>query len=376
MTTVLSWAALFAWIALATLRGQFWRVRLPAAAPSPPRWPSLVAIVPARDEAEVIATSLSSLLRQDYPGDFHVIVVDDHSNDGTAHCALETADRVGLPSRLTVLAARPLPEGWTGKVWAQSEGMRIQHQRFPDARYIWLTDADIEHGAATLRELVARAEAEQRVLTSLMVRLRCVALAERACMPAFVWFFALLYPFALVNDTRSRIAAAAGGCMLVRSVALAAIGGIASIKAALIDDCALAARLKRIGPIRLDLATSSHSLRSCERWRDIGNMIARSAYTQLAYSPALLLATLAGMLFLFAVPPAFAVREPTALAAWLLMMCLYAPTLRHYNRSLLWAPALPLVALFYLGATVASAWRFYRGKGGQWKGRAQALQSR
>jgi hopene-associated glycosyltransferase HpnB len=372
----LSAASLLGWLALALLRGGFWRVRFPPPAPEPTRWPTVVAVVPARDEAQLIRPALRSLLRQEYPGPYHVVVVDDHSADATAAVAQDTAAQLGMLGKLTVIAARELPRGWTGKVWAQAEGLRVQWKRFPHARYVWLTDADIEHGTTTLRELVARAEAGQCVLASLMARLRCVSLAEKALVPAFVFFFAMLYPFQRVNDAKSRVAAAAGGCMLARTDALAAAGGIAAIRDALIDDCTLAALLKQAGPIRLDLARSSRSLRAYEGCAPIWDMIARSAYTQLRLSPALLVLTALGLLLLFAVPVACTLLAWPAPLAWLLMMGLYTPMLRYYGRSLLWAPALPLVAMFYLAATIASSWRFYRGRGGYWKGRAQAMRGR
>jgi hopene-associated glycosyltransferase HpnB len=206
-----------------------------------------------------------------------------------------------------------------------------------------------------------------------MVHLRCESLAEKMLVPAFVFFFAMLYPFSLVNGPASKVAAAAGGCMLVHTRALAAAGGIDSIKHALIDDCALAASMKPHGSIRLDLSPSRWSLRPYPDAASIWNMIARSAYTQLRHSPLLLVATVLGMLWLYVAPPLLALGgDAWALPAWLIMASLYIPMLRHYGRSPLWAPALPLVALFYLGATVASAVRYHRGKGGQWKGRAQA----
>lgn len=368
----LSTVALLAWLWLALFRGQFWRVRFAPAAPPPSCWPEVVAIVPARDEAQVIATALQSLLAQAYEGPFHIIVVDDHSSDATAALACATADRLGLGQRLSVIAARDLPPGWAGKVWAQAEGLRLQATRFPRARYAWLTDADIQHHPHALSQLVARAESGQYALTSLMVRLRCVSLAEKALIPAFVFFFAMLYPFARVNDPKRRTAAAAGGCMLARMDALAAIGGVASIRDALIDDCALAAQMKRTGPIRLDLAHDSHSLRPCDNWRSVWNIIARSAYTQLRHSPPLLALAAAGMVLLYVVPPVLAPFAWPALVGWLLMMGLYLPILRYYGRTAAWAPALPFVAMFYLGATLASAWRHHRGRGGRWKGRTQA----
>jgi hopene-associated glycosyltransferase HpnB len=376
-------AALAAWIWLALLHGGFWRVRFPAAVPEPRRWPAIVAIVPARDEAEVIKPALASLLTQDYPGPWHVIVVDDHSSDGTAAAAMACARRLGRESRLSVLQARALPPGWAGKVWAQAEGFAALRERFPATDYLLFTDADIAHGRGALRQLAARAEAQRYVLTSLMVKLRCDSNAEKALVPAFVFFFAMLYPFSRVNASETPTAAAAGGCMLVRLDALLAGGGLASIRHALIDDCALAAMLKPQGPIRLDLAEDSHSLRAYG-WADFWNMIARSAYTQLRHSPGWLAATVAGMLLLYGAPPPlatgalFGLPETTAVAvmaaaAWLIMSALYWPMLRYYGRPLGQAPLLPLVAMFYLGATIASAWRHWRGRGGQWKGRSQRL---
>jgi len=377
---VLAAISLLIWVVLALLRGGFWQVKLPSPCAEPLRWPAVVAVVPARDEADVIGAMLEGLLQQDYPGVFHVMLVDDHSSDGTAAVAAATARSLQQEARLTVVAARDLPSGWAGKVWAQAEGLAAQQQQFPKARYVFLTDADIGHDRQALKGLVARAEAEQRVLTSLMVRLRCTSFAEKALIPAFVFFFAKLYPFSRVNDSRSRVAAAAGGCMLARTDALAKIGGIAAIKDALIDDCALGAQMKRQGPIRLDLAQDSYSLRPYNDWSSIWNMIARSAYTQLRHSPWLLAGTVLGMLLTYLVPPvltlgfAFGIGHAVwpALSAWLIMMMIYTPMLRYYRQSLWWAPALPLVALFYLAATLGSAWRYRQGRGGQWKGRAQA----
>lgn len=374
--------SLLIWVVLALFRGGFWRVRLPGPCAEPLRWPVVVAVVPARDEADVIGAALESLLQQEYPGVFHVMLVDDHSTDGTAAVAAATAQRLAQEDSLTIVGARDLPVGWAGKVWAQAEGLAAQEQHFPNARYVFLTDADIGHDRQALKHLVARAEAEQRVLTSLMVRLRCASFAEKALIPAFVFFFAKLYPFSRVNDPRSGVAAAAGGCMLARTDALTRIGGIAAIKDALIDDCALGMQMKRQGPIRLDLAQDSYSLRPYNDWSSIWNMIARSAYTQLRYSPWLLAGTVLGMLLTYLVPPVLTLglalgMGPSAwpaLSAWLIMIMIYTPMLRYYRRSLLWAPALPLVALFYLAATLGSAWRYRQGRGGQWKGRTQTMQ--
>lgn len=368
--------SLLIWCVLVFARGGFWRVRFPGISPAPSRWPEVVAIVPARDEVDVIEKALTSLLQQDYRGPFRIILVDDHSADGTAHAARLTATALGLESRLEIVAARELPPGWTGKVWAQAEGYAVVEARASETRYVWLTDADIWHAPDTLSRLVARATAEQLVLTSLMVRLRCASVSERALIPAFVFFFAKLYPFTWVRDPRSRSAAAAGGCMLAAYDALQQIGGMAAIKGALIDDCALARALKEKGPIRLDFADGSISLRSYADWRSIWNMIARSAFTQLHYSPLLLAGTLLGMCLTYLAPPILAFcGEPGAWSAglaWLFMMFSYGPMLRYYGRSPLWAPLLPLVALFYLGATCESARRYWSGQGGQWKGRNQA----
>jgi hopene-associated glycosyltransferase HpnB len=372
--------SLLIWISLALLRGGFWRVRLPGECADPLHWPAVAAVVPARDEADVLENALTSLLQQDYPGEFHVFLVDDHSSDGTADVARATAAKLNSSERLTVVAARDLPAGWAGKVWAQSEGLRAQQAALPQVRYVFLTDADIGHGRRTVRQLVARAEAEQRVLTSLMVRLRCRSFAEKALIPAFVYFFAKLYPFARVNNPRSKVAAAAGGCMLARADILNRIGGIAAIKNALIDDCALGAQMKRLGSIRLDLAQDSYSLRPYNDWRSIWNMIARSAYTQLRHSIWLLAGTVLAMLLTYVAPPVLTVLWLTgfdqglwpALSAWLIMSLLYLPMLRYYGRSPLWTLALPLIALFYLAATLGSAWRYWMGRGGQWKGRNQA----
>ncbi|ONE23305.1 glycosyltransferase, partial [Burkholderia pseudomallei] len=297
-----------------------------------------------------------------------------------AEAARAAAAAVGCADRLTVLAAQPLPAGWSGKVWAQSQGIAAVRSLGLPADYLLLTDADIGHPPDAVAQLVTRAQAEQRDLVSLMVRLRCDSFWEKALIPAFVFFFAKLYPFSWINDPRNRTAGAAGGCMLVRRDALEEAGGIESIRGALIDDCSLAAQIKHRGagrhPIRLDLADRSVSLRPYDSWRDIWNMIARTAFTQLRYSPVLLLGTLVGMTILYLVPPvaalAYGARAWPAWLAWASMCTAYAPMLSYYRRSPWWAPALPLVALFYVGATFASAVRYWRGKGGQWKARVQA----
>ena len=379
---VLSCLSLLIWCVLLFFRGGFWRARpaAPLASAARDAWPAVAAVVPARNEADVIAQAVSTLLAQEYPGPFHVIVVDDHSTDGTADAARAAALQLQCPDSLTVLTAKPLPPGWSGKVWAQSQGIEAVRTLGLPADFLLLTDADIGHPADAVTQLVARADAEQRDLVSLMVRLRCDSFWEKALIPAFVFFFAKLYPFSWVNNPRNKTAAAAGGCMLVRRTALEEAGGIESIRAELIDDCSLAARIKHRGqghhPIRLDVAARSVSLRPYDNWREIWNMIARTAFTQLHYSAWLLAGTLAGMTIIYLIPPVAALAlGPLCWPAWLAwaaMCCAYAPMLRYYGRSPLWAPFLPLVALFYVGATFASAVRYWRGKGGQWKARVQA----
>ncbi|SAK75226.1 glycosyl transferase family protein [Caballeronia arationis] len=392
---LIAWSSFLIWLVLVFARGGFWRVQ-PAAPLSDTTlhavgkaeiarhgaWPALVAVVPARNEADVIGRAVGSLLKQEYAGSFRVIVVDDHSADGTADAAQSAARELGLEDRLTVLTAAPLPPGWSGKVWAQSQGIEAIEKLGLPAEFLLLTDADIHHPADAATQLVARAILEDRDLVSLMVRLRCDSLWEKALIPAFVFFFAKLYPFSWVSDVRKPTAGAAGGCMMVRRSALEEAGGIESIRAELIDDCSLAARLKHgdgrgeARPIRLDLAERSESLRPYDDWRQIWNMIARTAFTQLRYSPWLLAGTVLGMVVIYIVPPVLALwlgpRAWPACAAWALMCIAYAPMLRYYRRSLLWAPILPVVALFYVSATVGSAVRFWRGKGGQWKARVQA----
>lgn len=379
---VLSMVSLVIWAVLLFLRGGFWRARPAPSVAIAQResWPGVVAVVPARNEADVIGPAVTTLLAQDYEGEFHVIVVDDHSTDGTADAARAAALALGRGDRLSVIAARPLPAGWSGKVWAQSQGVAAIAALGLPADYLLLTDADIGHPPDAIAQLVARATAERRDLVSLMVRLRCDSFWEKALIPAFVFFFAKLYPFAWVNNPRNRTAAAAGGCMLVNRSALEEAGGMESIRGELIDDCSLAARIKHRGsgghPIRLDVAARSVSLRPYDGPGEIWNMIARTAFTQLRYSPLRLAGALAGMTLVYLVPPVVALWLGAsgwpAWFAWGAMCCAYAPMLRYYNRSPYWAPALPIVALFYVGATIASAVRYWRGKGGQWKARVQA----
>jgi hopene-associated glycosyltransferase HpnB len=362
-------AAIWAYLLLG--RGFFWSTRLAAPAPEPAHYPRVVAVIPARNEAEGVGRAVASLLDQDYPGDFSIVLVDDHSNDGTAEVAREAAR--GREDRFTIVAARSLPGGWTGKLWALGEGVR-QIASPPDL-YLF-TDADIAHHRTNLRELVARLEAEQRDMVSLMVKLHCESFAEKFLIPPFVFFFALLYPFSWSNNPRKATAAAAGGCVLLRRSAYEQIGGYAAIRGELIDDCALAAAVKKSGgSIWLGLTQGTESLRLYPEIADIWNMVARTAYTQLQYSPLLLAGTVLGLVITYLAPILLLFAGGTAallgLAAWIIMSAIYAAMLRFYGRSLLWAPLLPAAASVYLGATIASAWRHWRGRGGQWKGRVQ-----
>jgi hopene-associated glycosyltransferase HpnB len=364
---VLGGVAAAAWAYLLVGRGGFWltRERDAPAAPPPPAWPSVTAVIPARDEADVIARAVASLKAQDYPGTLEVIVVDDASSDSTAAEAAQAGARV--------IAGVPLPGGWTGKVWAQSQGVTAAGS--PD--YLLLTDADIVHAGDSLRLLMARSEADGLALNSLMALLSVERPAERLLIPAFVLFFQMLYPFAWVNWPRARTAAAAGGVMLVRRAALEAAGGLAAIRGALIDDCALAAALKKQAPIRLSLTRRARSLRPYAGFGEIAAMVARSAYAQLGHSPWLLAGTLVGMAVVWGAPPLVAVAghglaRAEGVGAWAAMTLAYQPMLRFYRLSPLWGLALPLIGLLYGAFTLWSAILSWRGRGGRWKGRLQA----
>ncbi|MDR3511557.1 MAG: glycosyltransferase [Caulobacteraceae bacterium] len=377
---VLALLPLLIWAYLVLARGGFWLARERddrAEPPEPAVWPAIAAVVPARDEADVIARSIGSLLAQDYPGAFHVILVDDNSSDGTA----EAARALPNAQALTVVTGAPLPSGWTGKLWAMKQGVEAAAALPQPPKYLLLTDADIAHTPDNLRRLAARAEAGGLVLTSLMAKLSCVTPAERLLIPAFVYFFDMLYPFGWVNDPKSKVAGAAGGCMLARADALEAAGGIAAIRTAIIDDCTLGAAMKRQGPIWLGLTERAQSLRPYVTVAEIGRMISRSAYAQLGYSPLLLAGTIAGMVLTYLTAPAISlfVAGPwrwAGVAAWALMALSFQPMLRFYRRSPLWGLALPLIGALYTAFTVQSAIDVWRGRGGAWKGRAQALAGR
>ena len=369
--------ALATWLYLIAARGGFWLARERDdrdAVPRPARWPSVVAVVPARNEADVIAQSLKSLLRQDYPGRFRMVLVDDGSDDGTA----VVASRVEGGERLDIVQGTDVPAGWTGKLWALQQGIQHAGASVEKPDYILLTDADIGHAPDNLRALVARAERDGRVLVSLMAQLSCRSWPERFLIPAFVFFFQMLYPFAWVAEKERKLAAAAGGCMLVQRQALERAGGIAAIRSEIIDDCALARGLKAQGPIWLGLTRRARSLRPYGGFAEIGRMVSRSAYAQLGYSPLLLAGTVAGMTLTYLVPPMLALfgsglAQAAGLGGWLLMALAFQPMLRFYRVSPLWGVALPAIAAVYTLFTVQSALQVWRGRGGLWKGRMQAM---
>lgn len=351
------------WVYLLAFHGRFWQAGpvLPLGRPVDP--PPVAIIVPARDEAEVIEASLASLLAEDYPR-FSVVLVDDGSTDGTGALARGFAD-----PRLTVLAGAPKPPGWSGKLWAVAQGVAAT-----EAPWLLLTDADIRHAPGHLAALVAKAEAERLDLVSEMVRLRCQTFAERALVPAFVFFFQLLYPFARVNDPLAATAAAAGGSILIRREALQRIGGIAALRGTLIDDVTLARLVKRGGRIWLGHSALAQSLRSYPRLGDIWRMIARTAFVQLRHSWLLLALTTFAMAVVWLAPPACALfgqgmARLLGLFGWVAAMAVYQPSLRRFGLSPLWALALPLIAAFYMAATIGSALDVARGRGAVWKSR-------
>ncbi|MGC8476333.1 MAG: glycosyltransferase [Acetobacteraceae bacterium] len=366
--TALAALALAIWLWLLFAHGRFWQAGPVLAAAVPRAAPPVAVIVPARNEAAGIAATLRSLLTQDYPGRFRVILVDDESTDGTGAAAGAVAD-----ARLTVLSGRPRPPGWSGKLWAVAQGVEAAG----DAPLLLLTDADIVHDPRHLSALVARQEATGAELVSEMVALACNTSAERALVPGFVYFFQLLYPFAWVNDPLRATAAAAGGTMLVRAGALARIGGIAAVRGALIDDVALAGAIKRGGRIWLGHSTLARSVRRYDSWGAIGAMIARTAYVQLRFSPWRLAGTVAAMSLVFLLPPLAALfgtglARALGIGGWVAMAASFRPALRRAGLGGWRAVTLPAVAAFYLAATLRSAWNHYAGAGVAWRGRAYA----
>ena len=378
--TIIAVLALCVWVYLTVMHGRFWWFRgyvdEDGSRKTLERWPRVVAIVPARNEAETIGQTIDSLTKQNYKGEFSVVVVDDHSDDGTAKIARNAAQQNRAAERLEIHAAAELPAGWTGKLWALQEGFSVAEKE--KAEFYWLTDADVVHAPDTLGRLVGRAEGERLGLASLMVLLHAETFPERALIPPFLYFFLMLYPPQWIADSRARSAGAAGGCVLLRCAALERIGGIPAIRGEVIDDCALARAVKRSGGrIWMGLTRASLSLRAYESFGEIRDMIARTAFTQLQYSVFFLLGTLAGMTLTYIAPVALLFSHEAsvrwmAAAAWVLMSLTFLPTVRFYRLSPVWAPLLPFSALFYLYTTWLSAVRYWLGRGGQWKGRAQA----
>jgi hopene-associated glycosyltransferase HpnB len=360
---MLSLLSLLIWLYLFFAHGKFWESgpELPPALPA--ELPDIDIIIPARDEAATIGPVIASLLGQNYAGKFRVILVDDNSTDGTATLA-------GTDQNLTIIQGAEKPAGWSGKLWALSQGIAAG-----TAPILLLTDADITHDPRHLSSLTARLVSRRLDMVSEMVRLNCASLAERALIPAFVYFFQMLYPFARVNDPLSGTAAAAGGTILLRREALARIGGIAAIKSALIDDVTLAAAIKQSGPIYLGHSGLAQSIRPYPDAADIWRMITRTAFTQLRHSAAVLLVTLIGLTLVWLVPAYQVIfghgwHFLAGLAAYALAAISYMPTLARYRQNRLWALALPLIALFYMAATLASAINHWRGTGAVWKNRA------
>jgi hopene-associated glycosyltransferase HpnB len=378
--------SLAVWLYLLAFRGGFWHLSERESDLAPvdalkPQGLRVTAIVPARDEAQVIDKSLSSLLAQRFDGAFDILLVDDQSADGTADVARACAQRLGAADRLSVLVTSGPESGWTGKLSAMNAGLAHVAARGALPDFLLFCDADIAFAPDVLERLVLGALARDAVLVSLMARLRCQSAAERWFVPAFVFFFQMLYPFAWVNAPKSRTAAAAGGVMLVRPDALIHAGGLVAIRDALIDDCALGALMKKQGPIWLGLAEGVTSLRAYPGFRDIEAMVVRSAFAELRYSSFRLLVAVVGMGVVYLAPPLFvAFGEPlaraAALNAYALMVAAFLPSLRYYGVSRFYALALPGVAACYTWFTIESALKFWRGEGGLWKGRLQAPASK
>ena len=369
------------WAYLLLAHGRFWRIPLP---PAPAKGglergsqteggPTIAVVIPARNEADVIGRAVSSLLRQDLMGSIHIFVVDDNSTDGTADAALQAAGP--HTDRVTVIEGRPLPPGWSGKLWALQQGVEQALAQRPDL--LLLTDADVEHSSHNVGLLVAQANSGGYDLVSFMVKLHCRSVAERLLIPAFVFFFFMLYPPEWIGDSRRKTAGAAGGCLLIRPAALERIGGIAAIRQEIIDDCALARAVKQSGgKVWLGASADTHSVRPYDSFAEIERMIARTAFNQLRHSGVLLFGTVVGMLLIYVLPLLLLVSGSARLAvvgavAFGLMCMSYLPMVRFYGLNPLWTLTLPASAVFYSAATVHSAFKYWRGRGGEWKGRAQ-----
>jgi hopene-associated glycosyltransferase HpnB len=401
--TVVAFLSLVIWLFLLLFRGQFWDGRTiieneeirgntdfennPVLNNLDTKKPLICAVIPARNEAELISVTMRSLcdslrvslcdsLKVISPGITKIYLVDDNSTDATATIAKETAANLNQQENLQIISAAPLPPGWSGKLWAMEQGIQAASKNQPD--YLLLTDADIQHHPDTIKCLINKAVNEDLDLVSVMVQLRCESFWEQLLIPAFVFFFQKLYPFSWVNNPSKSTAAAAGGCILIRRQALEAIGGIQSVKAALIDDCSLAAAIKKNGKIWLGLSTSTVSLRPYPHLSTIWDMIARTAFTQLNYSPLLLVGTVMGMVLIYLVPVFAAIfgiftanwlLAVIGLAGYLIMIIAYTPTIRLYKCPPLFSLCLPVIGFLYTLMTIDSALRHWQGKGGAWKGR-------
>ncbi len=380
LAEILASLSLVIWFVLFFLWGSYWHIWESDAdrtdAPSPQYWARVIAIIPARNEASSIAAVVAALADQDYPGEFSIVIVDDHSSDGTAELARKAAIESGAAAHTQIISAPELVPGWTGKLWALNSGIAASYNTAEE--FFWFTDADVVHAHDTLRSLVSRAEQDNLDLASRMVLLESSTFAEQLLIPPFLYFFLMLYPPNWIADAHRKTAGAAGGCILLRRTALERIGGLSAIRGEIIDDCSLARAVKRSGgKIRMSLTRASRSLRAYSGFAEMRDMISRTAFTQLGYSALQLLGTLAGLAitFLFPVALTFAPNARIwlpALLAWCLMTASFLPTVTFYRQSPIWAPLLPLAALFYSYATLFSAVRYWLGRGGQWKGRAQA----
>jgi hopene-associated glycosyltransferase HpnB len=365
------------WSYLVLARGAFWRTRHPMPNPGDKAAFSggVVAVIPARNEAELIGPVITSLLNQ--TAALPVILVDDESTDGTADAARCAAETAGKADALIVIQSKPLPPGWTGKLWATHQGIEHARARALNPAWLMLADGDVLHGPETVADLRLIASHGGYDLVSFMVKLHCESLAEKFLIPAFVYFFFMLYPPAWIRNARRSTAGAAGGCMLVRAETLQRAGGLESIRGAVIDDCSLARLLKQHGGrLWLGLTNHSQSLRRYDTFRDVEHMVSRTAFNQLKHSSLLLLGTVVGMVFTYLAPPLLllAHNRPAIFmctASWAAMTITYSTMVRYYRLSPAWALTLPLAALFYLAATMHSAMKYWNGTGGAWKGRVQ-----
>lgn len=378
---ILATLSLIIWIYLITARGNFWLCNQFLESQILKEKPNVTVIIPARNEAESISICLESLLNQDYQGYFKIILVNDQSEDDTAVRAENLAREKNQTHQLTILNGKPLPQGWSGKLWAMSQGVEWARQNL-QTDYFLFTDADIKHSVDNLSQLLAKAEKDNLDLVSLMVKLHCQSFWEKLLIPAFIFFFQKLYPFPLINNPRSKVSGAAGGCILIREEALTRIGGIEALKQALIDDCTLASLVKKSLPpnhgIWLGLSNTTISLRKYPTLKPIWNMVARTAFTQLNYSTLLLIGTILGMFITYLISPIaflyglYTLNIPLliiSLTTLLLMALSYYPTVKLYQLPIFYSFCLSAIAFLYTLMTIDSAFRHWQGKGGQWKGR-------